>query len=132
MIYFHSTIVRSKIVEWSQVCLQEEVHAGKWGTMQNEFQNKGIEYRSLVIAKNDDGEVIGVAGQLHWRAYAGLHAQQNYGRDEYNIGVFVKDEYRRQGIGKKLIQKLKTRTKATLIGSPHNDATNKFFQESRA
>jgi GNAT superfamily N-acetyltransferase len=132
MIYFHSTIVRSRIEEWSQVCLQEEVHAGKWGTMQEEFRNQGIEYRSLVIAKNDDGEVIGAASQLRQPAWGGLHAQQHYGRDEYNIGVFVKPEYRRQGIGKKLVQKLKTRTKATLVGSPHNDATNKFFQESRA
>lgn len=100
--------------------------------MEGEFQNRGVEYRSLVIAKNDDDEVIAVAAQYYRPHYAGFQAHTNYGRDEFNIAVFVKDKYRRQGIGKKLIQKLKTRTKATLMGSPHNEATNKFFQESRA
>lgn len=132
MIYFHSTIVRERITKWSRVCLQEEVHAGKWGTMQVSFRAKGVEYRSLAIAKNDAGEVIGSAAQLCWLNYAGITAQKDYGRDEYNICVFVKPDYRRQGIGKKLIQKLKTRTKATLIGSPHDDDSHKFFKESRA
>ena len=100
--------------------------------MEGEFRNEGIEYRSLVIAKNDDGEVIGAAAQYCWLHCAGFTAHKDYGRDEYNVVVYVKPEYRRKGVGKKMIQKLKTRTKAVLLGSPHGDDSHKFFKESGA
>lgn len=132
MIYFHSTVVRERISEWSQICLQEKAHAGKWGAMKGWFEEHGHEFKTLAIAKDEDGQIIGAAVQLRYLHYSGFTAHTVYGRDEYNLSVFVKPTHRRQGIGKKLIQKLKSRTKEPILGSPFDDESHKFFKESRA
>ena len=107
------------------------------------FRNNGVMYNHIEIALNrlkygetpkdyEEWLVVAYDGKISvgWSMSLSIYPDQNKKLVSF-IGVFVRKEYRRKGIGTHLVEKLKsflkTKNVNRLVVSPHNKISKDFY-----
>lgn len=105
-----STTKKTKIKEWCNLCIKQRVYLLGGGMRHVYLEPDDIKCMSISISR---GKIRGAALSVNQR---------------YSLQIFVKKEYRRNGIGKKLINIIKQRSSDSF--DVYCDNKNKDFWRS--
>lgn len=88
-----------------------------WGTMSSWYRNHDM-IKHVIVHFNDDGTISG--------SFVILHKRDIF--EGYNCGTFVKHDFRRGGIGRKLIERAK-QLKIDIYPWTGNYTARSFYQK---
>ncbi len=125
----YSTTDPERIERWCNEGLQQRVHFRDQGGLMEEWYHCPEHVESMAIATVNN-QVIGVAMIIDYYDEGYVEEEVEYFGD-VNIGVYVKYNYRRCGIGKALIRRIRKRTDFNIQAGKHNRAASALYKSTR-
>lgn len=118
----YSTIDPERIKRWCNEGLHQRVHFRDQGGLMEDWYGHPEHVESMAIATVNN-HVIGVAMIIDY-------LNDDFG-DECNIGVYVKYNYRRYGVGKALVRRIKKRTDYEIQAVKHDRAAEALYSSTK-